>query len=245
MGNTKLKLGLWDGDELLAFSIFDTHRNEYKTLIINYLCKQNVRADQIADVIVSSVVPSCSNRLLADLELIFNKKPLLIDNTNTFGLKMKESVQKELGSDLLVCAAYAHNRYLQDLFIISFGTATVISFISEDGEYKSCIIAPGFEMLGKALYGNTDLLPSLKAKKRRSFIADNTVDAMNVGIYDGYIGMVRYLMSSLKRELNLEPYVIGCGGAGKALIPYIKEITAYEPDMVSRGLHYIYHNYYE
>ena len=52
-------------------------------------------------------------------------------------------------------------------------------------------------------------------------------------------------MPDVQWDREADVVVIGCGGAGKALIPYIKEITAYEPDMVSRGLHYIYHNYYE
>ena len=66
---------------------------------------------------------------------------------------------------------------------------------------------------------------------------------MNVGIYNGYIGMLTALIKGMKWELNEDLYVVGCGGQGKMIAPYINVINVYDPDFVTKGLNYIYEKY--
>ena len=74
-------------------------------------------------------------------------------------------------------------------------------------------------------------------------MADTTLDAMNVGIYNGYIGMLKYLIHGLKTEINEDLYIVACGGLGKMIAPYISEFDEYDPDFVTKGLNYICQRY--
>lgn len=244
LGNTKFKIGLWENDRSVAFAIYDSFQKDYRTVILNFLYKQNIRTDMVNDSIISSVVPASTEALRKALFDITGKEPIIISTDNSYGLKLSDSVKKELGSDLLVMSVYAHDLYKKDVIVISLGTASVLSYIDADGNYSSCTIAPGFEAMAEALYGNAAKLPQFSPKKMDSFVATNTLDAMNVGLFDGYIGMIRYLLSSLVKELGIRPAVIACGGQGRNVVPYIKEISSYEADLVSKALFYIYRRYY-
>ena len=123
------------------------------------------------------------------------------------------------------------------------GTATVISHVTKDGVFRHCIIAPGFGKIAETLWGNAAKLPEFEMKRTRTFLADNTIDAMNIGIYQGYIGSLRYLLAGLRNELHAKPRIVACGGFGKEVVKDIREVEYYEADMVSSGLNYIYERY--
>ena len=97
--------------------------------------------------------------------------------------------------------------------------------------------------MAEVLYSNAAKLPEFRVEKKDSFLASNTKDAMSVGCVDGFIGMLKYLISGMKKELNTTPFVLCCGGAGKSLVQYIAEIDEYDSDFVSDGLNYIYKTY--
>ncbi len=99
--------------------------------------------------------------------------------------------------------------------------------------------------MAAALWRNASLLPELEIEKKNSFLATNTEDAMTVGIYDGYIGMMKYLIKGMERSILTQPLIIGCGGYGKKIVPYIKDFKYYQPDLVTIGLSYLYEKYYK
>ncbi|MBR2577487.1 MAG: type III pantothenate kinase, partial [Erysipelotrichaceae bacterium] len=149
----------------------------------------------------------------------------------------------EMGSDLLVMCAYAYHIFLDELLVISIGTATVVSHVTKDGVFKHCVIAPGIGKLAETLWGNAAKLPEFEINRTRSFLANTTIDAMNVGVYQGFVGMLRYILVGLRSELGTRPKVIACGGFGKLVIEDVREVEYYEPDMVTVGLNYIYNRY--
>lgn len=244
LGNTSLKLAIFKEDENIASCIYDSKQDDYGALIKNFLYRNNLSETSIDDCIVSSVVPSSSEKLKIDLENVFNKEPIFYDVDNPLGITVDTPNPKEVGSDLLIMCAYAHNKYPnEELLVLSLGTASVISHVTSDGVFKHCIIAPGFGKLAQTLYGNAAKLPEFDLTKTHTFLANTTIDAMNVGIYQGYIGSLRYLMAGIKGELQITPRVIACGGFGKEIVNDIKEIEYYEPDLVITGLNYIYRRY--
>ena len=144
---------------------------------------------------------------------------------------------------LLVTCAYAYQTNKQELLVVSLGTATVIAHVSADGKFENCLIAPGFNSMASAIFSKAAQLPEFTPSKNDSFLATSTVDAMNIGVYDGFIGMIRYLINGIKVQLKTSPIVIGCGGVGKEIAPYISELQSYDPDMVTTGLNFIYQKY--
>lgn len=243
LGNTSLKLGVFDKKRLVCFTNIDSYPNEFAAIIKNHLYRNGLKEDMLDDAIVSSVVPNVTEQLLSDIKSLIGKDAYVIDPRHSYGIKIDTPNINEVGSDLLVMCAYAYNKFRSELFVISIGTATVISHVTIDGAFKHCVIAPGYSKIAETLWGNAAKLPEFELKKTHTFVANTTVDAMNVGIYQGYIGSVRYLLRGMKKELNAEPLVIACGGFGKEVVRDIPEVKYYEADMVTTGLNFIYNRY--
>ena len=236
LGNTSIKMALWENARQVCFSVNDSKQENYRGLILNFLYRNNLKEEMIDDTIVSSVVPKATRILQQDILSLTGKKAILINPRNDYGLKIDTPNVDEVGSDLLVMCAYAYHVFHDELLVISLGTATVVSHVTKDGVFKHCVIAPGFGKIAETLWGNAAKLPEFQIKRTRTFLADNTVDAMNVGIYQGYIGSLRYMLAGLRTELGVRPRIVACGGFGKEVVRDIKEVEYYEADMVSSGL---------
>ena len=242
-GNTNIKLAIFDGFERKAFVILETKPCEFKSLIMTFLYKSSVREDNIDDCVLASVVPSITKDIISAIQDVFHKNPIVISHNNYCGIKISNEISDEVGADLLVMSAYAYSRYQKEMLVVSLGTATVISHITNDGTFTHCIIAPGFLAMANSLYNTTDMLPDVSVRKHDSLLVSNTIDAINVGVMDGYIGMVNYLIEEVKKELNSEPIIVGCGGVGKDASAYI-HFDSYNPDLVTEGLDYLYMRYF-
>lgn len=244
LGNTSVKLGVFENDKQIAFSCFDGIYDNYRSLILSFIFKANLREDSIHAAILSCVVPKVYDDVYDAIVSIVGEKNIIDINPNKdYGIKLDVPNPQEVGDDIIVMCAYAYNLYHREMLIVSMGTCSVICHVTKDGEFKHCIIAPGFTKMSETLWKNASLLPEFELKHVNTFLADNTVDAMNIGIYHGYIGMMNSLIDGVKKEINEEPYIIGCGGLGKMAVPYLTSLDMYDPDFVTKGLNFIYERY--
>lgn len=244
LGNTSTKIGLFDGDELKSFACIDGINNNYRSLFLSFIYKSNLREDAIDKAILSCVVPRVYDDAFDGLASIVGERNIIDINPNRFyGIKLVMPHPEDTGDDLIAMCSYAYNLYHRECLIVSMGTATVICHVTKEGEFEHCIIAPGFSKIAETLWKNAAQLPEFSLKHVDTYLADNTVDAMNVGIYNGYIGMLKSLIEGISNEIGEDLYIIGCGGLGKLVAPYINAFDEYDPDFVTRGLNYIAQRY--
>lgn len=243
LGNTNIKLGVFDKEHQICFGKFESKQEDYSAIIKNFLYRNALNENVLDDAIISSVVPSMNQKLIEGVIKLIGKNPIMINPRNDYGLKIDIPNVDELGSDIVAMCAYAYHLFKQELLVISIGTASVINHVTKDGVYKHCIIFPGYGRTAQTLWGNAAKLPEFEITKTKSFLANTTITAMNVGIYQGYIGTLRYLIAGLKGELNSSPKIVACGGYGKRVVDDISEVEYYEPDLVTSGLNYIYRKY--
>ena len=245
LGNTCTKLGLFDGDELKSFLCVDGLSDNYRSLFLSFIYKANYREDAIDKAILSCVVPKVYNDAFDGLASIVGEKNVLdINPDRNYGFTIDVPNPEEVGDDLIVECAYAYNLYHRECLIVSMGTATVICHVDKEGMFKYCIIAPGLLKVSETLWNNAAQLPELSLNYPESYLANNTIDCMNVGIYKGYIGMLKSLIEGISNEINEDLYVIGCGGLGKEIVPYMDCFDEYNPDFVTMGLNYLAQRYF-
>ena len=245
LGNTCIKLGLFEDEKEVSFALEDTKQKDYKRLLKSFLKNNKTDVKDVEDVIISSVVPVVKKKLLKAIEEIFNKKAIEIDVTKNYGITVDIDNPLEIGEDLLVMCAYGYNLYKRDLIVCSLGTCSVFCSVFNPGSLRYAIIAPGFKKMAESLYTGAAQLSQFEMEKRDSLLASNTKDAMNVGFFSGYLGLVDYFVSGLKKELNKDMFVIGCGGDVRLVEPYTDIFDYSDTDFVTKGLNYIYHHYYE
>ena len=244
LGNTSTKLGLFEGDNQIAFLCADGVSDNFRSLILSFLYKSNLREDQIEKAILSCVVPRVYNDVYDALASIVGEKNIVdINPSRNYGIKLAMPNPQETGDDLIVMCSYAYNLYRRELLIVSMGTATVLCHVNRKGEFRHCIIAPGFSKIAETLWKNAAQLPEFELKHVNTYLADNTIDAMNVGIYNGYLGMLKSLIDGMRREIGEDLYIIGCGGFGKMVVPYLRCFNEYDPDFVTKCLNYICQRY--
>ena len=244
LGNTSIKLGIFDKDQQIAFSCFDGVSDNYRSLMLSFIFKSGLREDSINAAILSCVVPRVYDAVYDALESIVGANNILdINPAKNYGIKLSVPNPQEVGDDIIVMCAYAYGLYHRELLLVSMGTCSVICHVTKDGEFKHCVIAPGFTKMSETLWKNAAQLPEFELKHSYTYLANTTIDAMNIGIYNGYIGMMSSLIKGVVKEINEEPYIIGCGGLGKMAAPYIDDLDEYDPDFVTKGLNYIYERY--
>ena len=244
LGNTSTKLGLFDSDKQISFLCVDGLPSDFRSIILSFIYKANQREDAIDKAILSCVVPRVYEEVKNALSSIVGTDNIIDINPNTdYGFKIALPNPHETGDDLIVMCAYAYGLYHREMLIVSMGTATVLCHVNAKGEFEHCVIAPGFSKIAETLWKNAAQLPEFELKHSDSFLANNTIDAMNVGIYKGYIGMLTYLVEGMKKEIGKDMYVIGCGGLGKMVAPHIDILDEYDPDFVTKGLNYIAQRY--
>lgn len=245
LGNTSVKLGIFENDNQIAFSCFDGIYDDYRGLMLSFIFKSGLREDDIDAAILSCVVPRVYDDAYNALASIVGEDNILDINPNKdYGIKLAVPNPQEVGDDIIVMCAYAYSLYHRELLVVSMGTCSVICHVTKDGEFKHCIIAPGFTKMSETLWKNAAQLPEFELTHSNTYLANNTVDAMNIGIYNGYLGMMSSLINGIRNEIgDEEPYIIGCGGLGKMVAPYLPELHEYDPDFVTRGLNFIYERY--
>ena len=244
LGNTSIKLGIFDEEKQISFACYDGVYGNYRSLLLSFIFKANIREDEITAAILSCVVPSVYDAVYDALASIAGEKNIIDINPNKdYGITLDIPNPQEVGDDIIVMCSYAYNLYHRELLVVSMGTCSVICHITRDGKFKHCIIAPGFTKMSETLWKNAAQLPEFELEYKDSFLANTTIDSMNIGIYKGYIGMMKSLIEGIKKEIDEKPYIIGCGGLGKMAAPYMNYLNEYDPDFVTKGLKFIYERY--
>lgn len=242
IGNSSVKIGIFDGKNRIAFGLYPKEKFSCSTDILSLTTKSNLRFDQFDKAIVSSVVPNISDELIQYIKTNFKIEPTVINNDSKLSIKIDEAFKENIGPDILVMSSYAYSMYKDECIIISLGTATVFSYVNGDGILKGCAFAPGFKSFSSSLSEKSTLLPEFTPEYQVKYLATNTIDAMSVGSFNGFVGMVNDIVRNIRKQYCYAPKIILCGGHSDKVKDYIFDIDFYEKDFVTSGLQYISNN---
>ena len=77
LGNTSIKLGLFDNNEELCFSVYDKLQDDYRSLILAFLFRNSKRESDLECVIFSCVVPNLYDKVYTALKSLVEEKKLM------------------------------------------------------------------------------------------------------------------------------------------------------------------------
>ena len=121
--------------------------------------------------------------------------------------------------------------------VVDFGTAVTFDVVDRRGNYAGGIIAPGLAAMTDYLHEKTALLPRIRIRDVKAIVGKNTEQAMLIGAVHGYRGLVRELISELKRELKVRRLpVVATGGYAQLIASKMPEIKAVDPLLTLEGL---------
>jgi len=252
IGNTNIVIGIFRKESLihkwrLTTDIKKTI-DDYAIDIVELCLTNQVNCLEINGCIIGSVVPSLTSRLHEAIKKIISqtvaKKIIIIgDDTTKLDIDIKIKCKNEVGHDRLINSIAGYNKFGGNLIIIDFGTATTFDIVGKDGEYLGGIIAPGVNLSLKALHNMTAQLPKISIKPQKNVIGKSTVEAMNSGVYFGYISMIEGMIKRIENELGFNTTKIITGGLAELFKePLINTnlIDYFEPELTLDGLKLIF-----
>ena len=245
VGNTNITLGVFNGEELLGTFRMTTKQprtsDEYGITLKNLVECQGLKASDITDVIVASVVPDVMHSLGSALIKYFGINPMIVSAGIKTGIRIVTENPKQVGADRIVDAVAAYSLYGGPVIVIDFGTATTYDIVGPDATFEGAVIAPGIRTSAQALWGQAAMLPAIDIRKPASILAKETISSMQAGIVFGQIGQVEYIVKKIKEESGYtDAKVVASGGLGNIIAKETDCIDYYDPQLTLKGLKIIY-----
>ncbi len=245
VGNTNIKLGIFDGETLrfkLRFST-DTGKtsDELAVEIYSFFKIYEIDSREIDASIISSVVPKITQPLREAIEIVTGVRSLVIGPGLKTGMDLKIDRPETLGGDIVCGCVGAYEKYGGPLIVIFMGTATVIAYVDDNKSYCGGIIAPGVGISLDALTEGGALLPSVDLRAPKSVICTNTVDCIRSGIMYGTACMLDGMIEKFIEESGREDCrFIATGGLANATIKNCSHEITYDENIILEGLRNIY-----
>jgi type III pantothenate kinase len=195
------------------------------------------RQDDLAAVVLSSVVPAATQKLRRWISV----KPIIVAAGIDLGIGVRYPRPKQIGADRLANAVGVTELYGAPAIVVDFGTAVTFDIVNARREYVGGVIAPGLAAVTDYLYQRTALLPRITLAEPRSVIGKSTVEAMRVGAVVGYRGLVKEILAALRQEPGMKrAVVVATGGYGDLIARKTPEIRHVNPMLTLEGLRFIY-----
>ena len=244
-GNSNIKVGVYKSGEIVQYARFSTDpgktSDEYAILLMNLFTYAGLDKQAVEGMIISSVVPSMNYTLEHTCQTFFGFDPLFVGPGIKTGMNIRYDNPRELGSDRLVTAIAAYDKYSGPCIVIDFGTATTFSVVAENGDFIGGAILPGLKVSTEALVRNTSKLPVVELKATFKAIGRNTVENMQSGIINSYVGGVEYLIRKMRRELeNPKARVVSTGGMARLIREETNMIDENDTNLTLDGLRIVY-----
>ena len=247
-GNTNIVFAVFDKDDTVrgewrSSSHTDRTADEFGVWLEQLMSGAGIKPADITAAIIASVVPAILFSLKTLCRDYFDCDPLVVGEDGVkLGLKVLIDRPDDVGADRLVNAVAAHERYEGPLIIVDFGTATTFDVVDGDGNYIGGVIAPGVNLSLEALHMAAAQLPRVGIQRTEKVIGKSTVEAMQSGIYWGYVSMIEGLVARLRAEHGAEMDVIATGGLAGLFTDASDVIKESDPDLTLRGLLAIFRN---
>jgi len=241
-GNTNTLFAVHDGESWIAQWRAATESSrtadEYAVWLSQLLAMSKLSLSVLDACIISSVVPQSVFNLRNLARRYLHTEPLVVGENAELGIEVRIDKPSEAGADRLVNAIGAHVAYPGDLIVVDSGTATTFDVVSADGGFEGGVITPGINLSMQALHDAAAKLPrvAIRRPSRNQVIGSDTVEAMQSGVFWGYISMIEGLVDRIKREWGKPMTVVGTGGIASLFEGDTDAIDIFDHDLTIRGL---------
>lgn len=229
-GNTRYKLAVFEKDDMVYFSSFQTLS---VGILENLFCKFDLQ-----QAIVSSVAGE-------EEEQVMN---YLMDNTELFSMtdelylpiRIDYSTPSTLGKDRIAAVVAASVLYSGDaVLVIDAGSCVCFDFVDENKVYRGGSITTGIEMKYKALHNFTTDLPLIEIEHENVILCEkSTIGCIKSGVLNGTVAEIESMINwYLKENDNIK--VVLTGGDAGFIAERLNCNVIVEDKLVLKGLNII------
>src|SRR4051794_1365622 len=236
VGNTNIVLGVFDGQRLVVswrlLTLRERTADEVGLMVTGLFAHDGVDPKTIAGAVMASVVPPLTPILQGMTRRYLGLEALLVDPTSNAGMPILYLNPAEVGADRIANSIAAYERFGRTqqlpLIVADLGTATTFDAVSAAGEYLGGVICPGPQIAAEALFQRAARLPRVDVRKPPHVIGQTTYEAIESGLFYGYLGMVEGLMARITAELGGRSIGVATGGLAQLIVPETTIFVALE-----------------
>ncbi|WP_288290054.1 type III pantothenate kinase [uncultured Alistipes sp.] len=229
IGNTLLKLAVFDGGRLVAQQCVGELREETFAGLLG-----GARAAR-------AVVASTRGEAPAIVEAVRRHTDYLLEFTPATPVPIGNAylTPATLGRDRLAAAVGAATLYPgRNALIVDFGTAVTLDFVSADGVFRGGCISPGMAMRFRALHEYTAALPLCDATDSAELLGRTTDEAVRLGVMNSLAFEIEGYIARMQGEIA-DLCVIFTGGDTNFFAKRIKNTIFANCNLVFWGLNRI------
>ncbi len=239
-GNTNTLFAVHDGKDWITQWRTATEASrtadEYAVWLNQLLEMAGLKLSALDACIISTVVPQSLFNLRNLSRRYLKAEPLVVGENATLGIDIRIEKPSEAGADRLVNAVGGFVKYGGPLILVDSGTATTFDVVGPDGGFEGGVIAPGINLSMQALHQAAARLPRIGIEKPDHVIGRGTVEAMQSGVFWGYVGLIDSLIERIKAEYGKPMKVVATGGVASLFEGATTRIDAFDHDLTIRGL---------
>lgn len=244
VGNTNTVFALYREREPVGQWRLSTNRErtaeEYAAALIQLMALGGHQREQVNAVLICSVVPQAVLPLRWMSRDFFGCKAFVIAEDLALPVEIALPNPREVGADRVVNAVAAVRLYQPPLIIVDFGTATTFDVVDGQGRYCGGAISTGVNLSLEALSRAAAKLPRIAVAQPEKVIGRSTVEAMQSGIFWGYVGLIDGLIARIEREYGEPMTVVGTGGLARLFAKGSDRLQNIHPELTMLGLVEIY-----
>jgi type III pantothenate kinase len=244
--NTNVKFAVYDNDKPVGDWRLKTEAgrtaDQYVVWLDQLMRMSGLELKRINGAIIASVVPQSVFHLTMLCEQHLKTKPLVVgDPAVKLGISVKMDIPvNTVGADRLANAVGGHMTYKKPLIIVDFGTATTFDVADGEGNYLGGAISPGINLSVEILHSATAMLPRIAVERPNRVIGKSTTEAMQSGIFWGYVGLIEGMVERITAEFGADLAVVATGGLAPLFVGVTPFIHHLDPEITMRGLVEIY-----
>lgn len=243
VGNTTSVFGLFRGDQLVLdlriSSEAQRTADEYAALLLPLFQHRGFAPEEVDAMMVSSVVPAVNRHLERFAARYVDTRPLFVEPGLDAGIEIHYDNPQEVGADRVVNAVAARAQWGAPVIAVDFGTATTFDVVDQGGAYVGGVICPGLVISAEALFARASRLWKVDVRKPRRVLGKNTAEAIQAGLYYGYIGLVDGILERLLEEMPGPCPVVATGGQAELIASGSRFIKEVDPHLTLTGLRLI------
>ncbi len=244
IGNTDTVVGVFDDLRLVAHFRVASALNltvDEAGLFVYSLFSHHIKAEaaEVTRVAICSVVPNLTEVYEKTARKYFQAEPLTISSHIKLPITIDYPHPAEIGADRLANAAASYDRLKKAVVVVDLGTAITFDIVSDQGQYKGGIIAPGTQAAGANLARKAARLFEVRVEKPDRVIGQSTAEALKSGFFYGTIGVIDHILELVFAELGQKTAVLATGGEAETYCRDSKYVDEVLPTLTLEGIRLI------
>ncbi len=241
IGNTNIVLGIFDRESLVGHIRVTTRDrltvDEGCFLITTTLERMEVKSDDIASVVLGSVVPPLTGAFETAAEKLFGCKAIVVSHRVKLPIAIEIDQPEQLGTDRIANAVAGYDKFGGPVIIVDFGTATTFDVVDEKGAYIGGVIIPGPETSMAELAKRAARLFEVRIEPPDRVVGKSTGGALKSGLFYGTVGQVDFIIDKILDETGFTRcQVVATGGFAAGIGEHSRHIKVIEPTLTLEGL---------